>query len=85
MADSYGEECYMLAAHQGRIPIHFCSEIVTGYAIGARVAFYPDNIGHPLGENVNEYYMYQVHYDNPQRRDTVIDTHFDFFYTDKLR
>lgn len=68
------------------MPAHFCTELYFGWATGGRAFFLPPHVGLPLGSSPNEYYMVQVHYDNPERMSNVIvDLRLDFFYTSSLR
>lgn len=47
---------------------------------------FPDDIGIILGEKLNEYFMFETHYDNPElRSDITIENGVDFYYTSQLR
>lgn len=70
----------------GPLPTHFCTELYLGWALGGRSFFNPPHVGFPLGQSPNEYYMVQLHYDNPQMQPNVlVDVRIDVFYTNKLR
>jgi len=55
------------------------------WGVGARTFFLPPQMGIPVGSSPDEYYLFQVHYDNPTRRESVVDVSIDFFYTSQLR
>lgn len=43
---------------------------------------FPEDIGFPIGEDPNEYYMLETHYDNPEvRSDLIIENGANFYYT----
>lgn len=83
-----GQTCYtpQRPPTGGPMPTHLCSELWSGWAIGGRSFFTPPHVGYPLGRELHEYYMVQVHYDNPERRvGVVVDMRMDMFYTSYLR
>ncbi len=48
--------------------------------------FLPEHVGYAVGEENNEYYMLEIHYDNPtQVKNAKFETGVEIFYTDKLR
>lgn len=48
--------------------------------------FLPEHVGYPVGEEKNEYYMLEIHYDNPKQvSDAKFETGVEVFYTEKLR
>ncbi|ODN05521.1 DBH-like monooxygenase protein 1, partial [Orchesella cincta] len=63
--ESRGEECYLLYQHVGRMPLQYCREVVHVFAVGGKAVFFPEHVGLPLSDPQNEYYMLQMHYDNP--------------------
>lgn len=70
----------------GGMPVHFCNQLYTGWALGANSFFLPPQAGLPFGENSDEYYMAQVHYDNPQQKTNVsVTVRMDFWYTPSVR
>lgn len=70
----------------GNMPTHFCTQVYMVWALGGRAFFVPDHVGFPFGEQENEYYMAQIHYDNPtQRSGVTVSLNLDFFYTQRLR
>lgn len=86
--DKAGQERYMLESPSGPIATQFCTRLTSGHAIGGKPTFFPVNFGIPLGEkSAEEYYLLQVHYDNPEHvfgiKRSAIQT--DIYYTDKLR
>lgn len=48
---------------------------------------FPDHVGHPIAENgENEYFMLELHYDNPsQVNGSKFPTGLEIYYTDQLR
>jgi len=48
--------------------------------------FLPDGVGYPFGTDEHEYYMVDLHYDNPQLVPNLnFTTGAEIFYTDILR
>lgn len=48
----------------------------------------PENVGYPIGGNTTEreYYMYEIHYDNPDELEGVeFETGTIVYYTEELR
>jgi hypothetical protein len=46
----------------------------------------PDNVGYPFGLEEHEYYMVDLHYDNPEQIPNLnFTTGAEIFYTDNLR
>lgn len=84
---SPGQECYDLAQPLGPIPTVFCNSLKFGHAIGGRPQFFNGNMGIPIGEtNAVEYYVLQVHYDNPNSLTNITtDIQIDMYYTQNLR
>lgn len=81
-----GEPCYFLARHTGQIPTQYCTQVVSVFTIGQRMTLLPDHVGLPIGDRPDEYYVTQVHYDNPGMRDDLeFDVHMDIFYQPTLR
>lgn len=47
---------------------------------------FPENTGVPMGEDENEYYMTEIHYDNPKKLAGVkVHSGMEMYYTDQLR
>lgn len=47
---------------------------------------FPDIAGVPIGEDENEYYMTEIHYDNPKMLTGVqVHSGMEMYYTDQLR
>jgi len=47
---------------------------------------FPDHVGIPFGESPDEYYMTEVHYDNPEKNEgKVLESGLEVYYTDNLR
>lgn len=78
------QECYVLDQTTGPIPTQYCTEVVHVWAVGGRSTFFPDELGLPLYPN--EYFMLQVHYNNPEEKSGIqVNPALEIFYTDKLR
>lgn len=45
----------------------------------------PEVAGYPIGENGRQYYMFELHVDNPTLQTGTFETGVDLFYTSKLR
>lgn len=82
-----GEECYTPTDEIGTIPTQYCTELKVGNAIGGYSLFFPDHVGIPIGDTgPDEYFLFQVHYDNPdERSDILVNIQMDIFYTPDLR
>ncbi|CAL8072115.1 unnamed protein product [Orchesella dallaii] len=83
-----GQQCLAVVEIQpgGPIPTEYCTEMFLGWAIGSRTMFIPQHVGIPFAESPDEYYLLQVHYDNPnQLTGLEVGLKIDFFYTSKLR
>ncbi|CAL8141909.1 unnamed protein product [Orchesella dallaii] len=79
-----GEECYLKDEIQ--LPSTLCREIVHTYGVGGEGAILPDQMGIPVGETQNEYYMFESHYDNPEMRsDIEVEHGVEFQSTPYLR
>lgn len=47
---------------------------------------FPDHAGVPIGEDENEYYMTEIHYDNPKKLAGLnVHSGIEMYYTDQLR
>ncbi|ODN05530.1 DBH-like monooxygenase protein 2 [Orchesella cincta] len=68
-ANITGEECYM---NENRVlPLSFCRELLYVWGRGSRPFYFPEDIGIPIGESPNEYYLLETYYDNPKNRPNV--------------
>ncbi|CAL8068120.1 unnamed protein product [Orchesella dallaii] len=64
----------------------FCSEQVAAWGVGGRAIFFPEHVGLPISESGPEYFLLQVHYDNPNLLPNLtITVSLDIYYTSKLR
>ncbi|CAL8141900.1 unnamed protein product [Orchesella dallaii] len=59
-----GEDCYFLDAPL--LPKRLCTEMVFVSGYGEKAFYLPENIGIPIGDSPNEYYMLEIHYHNPE-------------------
>lgn len=86
-----GDMCFFPAVRGyqeggSRLPTEFCREVVFPYAIGSRIFFFPSHVGLAIGETAHEYYLLQVHHDNPNRVHNLEYTiNMDIYYTAALR
>ncbi|ODM91325.1 DBH-like monooxygenase protein 1 [Orchesella cincta] len=83
-----GEECYSPGTMQlgSTLPTQYCADTHTGISIGGRSVFLPEHLGIPLGESENEYYLFQVHYDNPLQKPGIFASiKVNVYHTPNLR
>lgn len=67
-------------------PNQFCTEFYYGWGIGGKPYFFPSHMGSPFGESEDEYYLIQMHYDNPNRLPGLrVEARVELFYTNELR
>lgn len=81
-----GDNCLTVGdpTQEASIPIQYCTELNHVYAIGGRAHFHPPNVG--LAFESEEYYMVQIHLNNPQLlTDSRLNASLDFFYTENIR
>ncbi|CAL8068136.1 unnamed protein product [Orchesella dallaii] len=80
-----GGECYQQTM-VGPPVASPCQEIIHGWGVGGRTIFFPDHVGIPMSENGTEFFMLQVHYDNPNLLpNTTATVMVDAYYTSTLR
>lgn len=87
-ADQQGEKCYGATdaepVNPDPLPQEYCRTLIFGWAVGGKPTFLPDHLGYPLEEL--QYYMIQIHYDNPERVENVsFETGLVMYYTDQKR
>lgn len=66
----------------------FCYHTIFAWAVGSEGVLLSDHVGLPMGEDYGgaNYYVLQVHYDNPKLKKGVVDSSgLRIFYTDQLR
>jgi len=81
-----GQLCYSILTPTGPIPTEYCTEYYQLFGIGGRPYFYPPHVGVPFGEAKDDYYILQIHYDNPNRLSNVeVEVSINTYYTSKLR
>jgi hypothetical protein len=84
-SDVPGDDCYTAEAMEKR-PTQFCDTVLYVWGAGGKDFFLPEHVGYPLGEEPEEYYMLEVHYDNPHEQSNVrFETGVELYYTPKLR
>ncbi|XP_064118161.1 DBH-like monooxygenase protein 1 isoform X2 [Macrobrachium nipponense] len=67
---------------------YYCSHTIIAWAIGSEGELFPEHVGLPLGEAYGgaDYYMMQIHYDNPKLKTGVVDSSgLRLYYTDQTR
>lgn len=79
-----GEECYLEETHQ--LPSHFCSELIYAWNRGGKPFYLPANVGIPLGETKDEYFVLEIHYDNSDLLDNLtVESGVSVLYSPKVR
>lgn len=78
-----GHECY----HPNMPPIFGkCEQTFAAWAIGGEDMVLPEHVGMPFGEAGTNYFMIELHYDNPEyKNDTLDQSGVRLHYTRKLR
>ncbi|CAL8068134.1 unnamed protein product [Orchesella dallaii] len=80
-----GGECYQ-GTSVGPPATSLCRELIHGWGAGGRAVFFPDHVGIPMSENGTEFFMLQVHYDNPNMvSNTSVNVSVDAYYTPNVR
>lgn len=81
-----GQLCYTVNQPTGPMPTQYCTEYYQVFGVGGRPYFYPPHVGVPFGETNDDYYILQVHYDNPNRLSNVqVEVSIKTYYTNDLR
>jgi hypothetical protein len=61
-----GADCYP-PPEEHVIPNQYCRGLIFGWAVAGKPMWLPEHVGLPLAENgETEYFMYEIHYDNPE-------------------
>ncbi|CAL8068681.1 unnamed protein product [Orchesella dallaii] len=82
---SNGGECYFASAPNPH-PMNYCRETVHVWGVGGRPFFFPDHVGLAMSEDGAEYFILQVHLDNPElRADLTVRLTIEAFYTSEVR
>ncbi|XP_014904217.1 DBH-like monooxygenase protein 2 homolog [Poecilia latipinna] len=79
--EPYDKPCYM--GDMGDT----CFGVVASWAVGGTAYELPENTGIPIGGTDSDtYYRLEIHYNNPQKKEGIIDSSgLRLYYTDKLR
>lgn len=78
-----GGECF---AQNPDIPSPYCKSVLYIWAVGGEMLVLPEMTGYPIGESDRqEYFMFEVHIDNPGIELGTFETGIDIFYTKNLR
>ncbi|ODM90943.1 DBH-like monooxygenase protein 1 [Orchesella cincta] len=84
-SESEGTECYILD-QPNQSPVPYCREVTHVYGIGGRAIFFPEDVGIAMQEIEDEYWMLQIHYDNPNNSTNLdVTVSLEAYYTDELR
>ena len=90
--DSYSSGNFKTACHTERMPESWqrCSYGMTiAWALGSDGATFPDDVGLPMSERFGgaDYFLLEIHYDNPGLDKNVFDTSsgFRIYYSDRVR
>lgn len=62
-----------------------CLTPVVAWAVGSKGEFLPGHVGLPIAEKPNTYYMLEVHFDNPNMKNSAGTTGLKVHYTRQLR
>ncbi|CAL8141879.1 unnamed protein product [Orchesella dallaii] len=81
---SEGTECYILD-QPNNLPVPYCREVIHVWGVGGRAIFFPENVGIAMQELEDEYFMFQIHYDNPNNGSVNVTVNLEAYYTDQLR
>ncbi|XP_021960173.1 DBH-like monooxygenase protein 2 homolog [Folsomia candida] len=84
-----GAHCYNLAAIVPT-PEFYCAQYLFVWAKGGKIMTFPENVGYPIGEGDDAgqqfYYMLEIHYDNPDKKEGVqFKAGVQFYYTNETR
>ncbi|XP_068719204.1 DBH-like monooxygenase protein 1 [Montipora capricornis] len=70
-------------------PLRECTgrSAIAGWAIGGKAFYYPEHAGFPIGTaDSPKVVILEIHYDNPEKKEGIIDSSgFRFYYTKQLR
>jgi len=82
-----GEECYFPGEmEEGTLPTQYCTDMHYGFAIGGKTSFLPEHLGIPIGQDEEEYYLFQTHMDNPALQTGIMASiRMNIHYTPTLR
>lgn len=81
--DHPGGECF---EQNPVIPAPYCKSVLYIWAVGGEMLVLPEMTGYPIGDSGRqEYFMFEVHVDNPGLETGAFETGIDLFYTSKLR
>lgn len=60
--------------------------VTNEWSVGGLPLFFPEHVGLPFAFHRDEYYLFQIHYDNPaSRSDLKLGFSLEFYYTNQLR
>ncbi|OXA49591.1 DBH-like monooxygenase protein 1 homolog [Folsomia candida] len=78
-----GDHCFTTQ----ELPIAQCQSVIYTWAKGGKMMIFPEDVGFPIGETPTaEYYMVEIHYDNPQLLEGVLfETGLAMYHTPDLR
>ncbi|KAG4070170.1 hypothetical protein HA402_003860 [Bradysia odoriphaga] len=80
-----GGECFSENADIPGMSTPYCDSLLYIWAVGGEMLVLPEIAGYPIGEHGRQYFMIEVHIDNPGLETGTFETGIDLFYTSKLR
>lgn len=81
-----GQLCFSAKAPVGPMPTEYCTEFYVPGCVGGPPYFYPPHIAFPLGQEKDEYYMLEVHYNNPNKlANLLVNVSIHLYHTSNLR
>ncbi|XP_023242126.1 DBH-like monooxygenase protein 1 [Centruroides sculpturatus] len=82
----YADKSYHRCYTKNLVPkFPFCLTANLAWAFGGSKFYFPENAGHPLGLPDAEWFLLEVHYDNPSLKTAVDNSGLRITYTPKLR
>ncbi|CAL8076544.1 unnamed protein product [Orchesella dallaii] len=80
-----GNECYA-PVEPDTLGFKYCSETFYVWVAGGRHIFFPEHVGLPISEHGAEYFMLEVHYNNPNLIPNLnLRVSVEAYYTNQLR
>lgn len=68
------------------MPVPYCTAVLYIWAVGGEMLVLPEMTGYPIGDSGRqEYFMFEVHVDNPELQTGTFEIGIDLFYTSKVR
>lgn len=80
-----GGDCFSETGETPSMSTPYCNSVLYVWAVGGEMLVLPEIAGYPIGENARQYFMFELHVDNPALKTGTFETGVDLFYTSKLR